>query len=632
MQVRELFINGKLMDLGENTKIGVTLQANNLAELQNRQGDFSNIFKLPKTTNNRLYLEHLDNISSVSVIPYKKNTARYLENGIEIVSEGTATVENTDHDYYYVKVVSGNVDYFDLFPDFKIFNLDWSDEVHVRNFSTILNSRTNTSGFIYPIINWYNGDNTTAFNAAEANTRYLFPCIFVKDVFTKVDELTGYTSKGSFIDWLQTNEIVLSPKDSKIGSQAVDKYNSLARNTISNIYTFPVNSFHFVPFNADLNTNLMNNGVFTTPTSIFGYFSFRGRLAWNTGSLYAEFRIYNVQTNVTLGGGSTTWVASPLSPRSFNLVTSNINLNAGDQIAVSVRIYCIGTGVSNVAIDFRPSEFKFNLVQENPYGTTVQIGELFDLKIKDLYKDLMNWKGVQIQTNVLKKEVYFDFFNDIQTYLGGAEDWSNKVDISTIQTVYKFGKYAQNNYFKFKDTDTVLADFGDALFQISDETLPDELVVIQMITSATQSDVKFSNYLIPRIKSVNIQGSFTPTEYRLLKLNRQNISFKYYDNANNSTVTSNVPMCNAIEFDLQNDYAVLQEMLNKTKVIKIKLKLDEVDIKKLERFDFPTKQMGYLQAIAIDIQTEKMNLNGYFYINKIENIQGGFGTAELIRV
>lgn len=632
MQVRELFINGKLMDLGENTKIGVTLQANNLAELQNRQGDFSNIFKLPKTTNNRLYLEHLDNISSVSVIPYKKNTARYLENGIEIVSEGTATVENTDHDYYYVKVVSGNVDYFDLFPDFKIFDLDWSDEVHVRNFSTILNSRTNTSGFIYPIINWYNGDNTTAFNAAEANTRYLFPCIFVKDVFTKVDELTGYTSKGSFIDWLQTNEIVLSPKDSKIGSQAVDKYNSLARNTVSNIYTFPVNSYHFVPFNADLNTNLMNNGVFTTPTSIFGYFSFRGRLAWNTGSLYAEFRIYNVQTNVTLGGGSTTWVASPLSPRSFNLVTSNINLNAGDQIAVSVRIFCIGTGVSNVAIDFRPSEFKFNLVQENPYGTTVQTGELFDLKIKDLYKDLMNWKGVQIQTNVLKKEVYFDFFNDIQTYLGGAEDWSNKVDISTIQTVYKFGKYAQNNYFKFKDTDTVLADFGDALFQISDETLPDELVVIQMITSATQSDVKFSNYLIPRIKSVNIQGAFTPTEYRLLKLNRQNVTFKYYDNANSSTVTSNVPMCNAIEFDLQNDYAVLQEMLNKTKVIKIKLKLDEVDIKKLERFDFPTKQMGYLQAIAIDIQTEKMNLNGYFYINKIENIQGGFGTAELIRV
>ena len=185
MQTRELFFNGKSLDLSDATKIGVTLQANNLGELQNRQGEFTNTFKIPKTLRNRNILDHLDNISSVSVIPYRQNVVRYLEDGVEIIPEGTGTVESSDELNYYIKVTAGNLEFFNKFPDVKIYELDWENQIHVRDFWTIKDSRTNTSGYIYPLINWFDEDNTTAFNTNEINTRYLYPCMFLKDIFNK---------------------------------------------------------------------------------------------------------------------------------------------------------------------------------------------------------------------------------------------------------------------------------------------------------------------------------------------------------------------------------------------------------------------------------------------------------------
>ena len=55
--IEELYINGNYIELGEASKIGVTFQVNDIANLANRQGTFSNEFKVPKTKNNQIALE-----------------------------------------------------------------------------------------------------------------------------------------------------------------------------------------------------------------------------------------------------------------------------------------------------------------------------------------------------------------------------------------------------------------------------------------------------------------------------------------------------------------------------------------------------------------------------------------------
>jgi len=362
MQTRELFFNGKSLDLSDATKIGVTLQANNLGELQNRQGEFTNTFKIPKTLRNRNILDHLDNISSVSVIPYRQNVVRYLEDGVEIIPEGTGTVESSDELYYYIKVTAGNLEFFNKFPDVKIYELDWEDQIHIRDFWTIKDSRANTSGYIYPIINWFDEDNTTAFDTNEINTRYLYPCMFLKDIFNKVDEVTGYTSKGSFIDWLETNEVVLSPKDSKMTQTAADGFKSLSTNTeikqLGEIWAFDSSNVGQPPTYAspitrypsfDISTNDMVQNLFTADLDIFGYLKFylsmevfylieartiNITLEWYDPitNVLLDFEIYPFISEANPGSGN----AYNTRIISINYITSNITFSPGQQYAMRI--------------------------------------------------------------------------------------------------------------------------------------------------------------------------------------------------------------------------------------------------------------------------------------------------------
>lgn len=652
MQTRELFINDKSLDLADETKIGVTLQANNLGELQNRQGEFTNIFKLPKTLRNRAILEHLDNISSVSLLPYRQNVARYLEDGVEIISEGTATIESTDENFYFLKVTSGNLEFFNKFPDVKVYELDWSNEIHIRNLTNIVNSRTNTSGYIYPLINWFNDENTTAFNTNAVDARYLYPCMFLKDIISKVDEVTGYTSRGSFIDWLQVNEVVISPKDTKATQTAIDGLKSSSTNTLEELLGVGGNTTVgqvFVNPNLDVSTNEMDSYQLENINPIYGYFKYKGtfKVISNLVNLGArtvgiKMSIIDTATSTVLDNDNFTAFIPPgdISDEverivNFDFITNNLSLNAGTIYELQFELVDPATDFSgdyySVFTLFENTKFEFLPILENPFNTTVQFGNLFDLKIKDVYKDFMNWKGVMVQTNPLKKEVYFDFFETIENFLPYAPNWSNKVDIETIKTNYSFGKYGQLNNLKFKAHETITVGFNDASFKIDDTTLEDEVTVIQMVTAATESEIKFNGFVIPRIQSLNLNNKFTATEYRFLILDRITTDVNYRD----GTTTSNqddAPFCTPIQFDLENDYNILQQILYRSKAIKLRLKLNEVDLNKLQRYDLPTKQMGFLQPISLSIQTEKINLNGYFYVNKIENIQGGFGTAELIKI
>lgn len=636
MQERQLFLNGQSVDLSETTKIGVTLQANNIAELQKRQSDFTNIFKIPINAKNRTIVESAENLNSVTSIPYEILTAQYFENGNPTIEEGTAVLVNSDADFYYFKVNSGNKEFFGLFPVIKIKDLTIPGSTHERNFSTILNSRSNDSGFIYPLINWFES-NSTAFNDPEVDTEFLFPALFVKDIFDAVDLLTGYKSKGSFIDSAIFPNLLITPKDFRRPAEALEKYNSEAKNSAPIVFTptFSPPSIE-IPLNFDDNTNFFTLGIFQPDAQIFGYFKYSGTFTFTgTGTTSTLlFQVFDDSTNSVLY--SETKVYSYLStPKTygFNFISVNLTIEPTQQIRVRVG-FVSAIGSPTITVN-ENSKFEFKLLSALPYGSEVITNEIFDLKLVELYRDVMNIYGITPQTDAFRKEVYFDFFEDISSTKQSAEDWSSKIDVVQKDLSYKFGNYAQKNYFRFAAEETVPEFLNDVSFTISDSTLPDESTIVQLNASTVEFELKFQGEEIARIKSVNSSGEFNATNFRFLLLDRRATDYQieYFDDTNSDFIYTDIPFTLPVLFDLETYYLTLQEMLNRTKVLRLKVRLSETDVQNLRRrSDNYQDRKGFLQSVYLNVQSEKIQANGYFYINKVENFQGGFARVEFVRL
>ena len=128
---RQLYINGQEIYLDSDEIIPITKQVNNIAELKDRQADFTTDFKIPATRKNRLILESANLLSSNTFVPYVKNSCTYVEDGIELISDGYIVILSHEKGYFNAAAYSGNADFFKLIDKLKINNLDLSDLNHV---------------------------------------------------------------------------------------------------------------------------------------------------------------------------------------------------------------------------------------------------------------------------------------------------------------------------------------------------------------------------------------------------------------------------------------------------------------------------------------------------------------------
>lgn len=205
----DVYINERLLQLNENKGIGLTFQIGSILNPGNRAGNLSNSFKVPKTRINTEILGNLSNINSTTNTPYQRNTAKIVQDGIDIFPGGFAIVNGTGRDYK-ITVYSGNVSFFDLINGANISDLDLSDLWLDWTVSNVIGSFNNTEGLIFPIVDWGNGiellNNTTL-----QNSNALIPALFVKDVLKRIADSVGYQIKGRFPDSSQWDRLLLAP-------------------------------------------------------------------------------------------------------------------------------------------------------------------------------------------------------------------------------------------------------------------------------------------------------------------------------------------------------------------------------------------------------------------------------------
>src|SRR5271155_5137080 len=106
MDQLQLYINNQLVDLSDDSPIALTFQINDLADVQNQQGNTSNQFKLPLTQRNRQLLGFPDDVAFTTILPYRKYPAKIIQNGLEIIPYAIAELNGIEQDMADITVLS----------------------------------------------------------------------------------------------------------------------------------------------------------------------------------------------------------------------------------------------------------------------------------------------------------------------------------------------------------------------------------------------------------------------------------------------------------------------------------------------------------------------------------------------
>lgn len=666
--MNELIINNRRLDLSDSTNIGVTFCANNIGELQNRQGNFTNTFKIPLSKNNKEILEwsHLQN--SASLMPYKKLKATYRQNGIEIISDGVAEIQSVDNDFFYLNVYSGNVDFVDAINDITVGEL-YTEDVAAWNFYNVFNYYNGYYNF--PLIDWRK-DIDDFFTTDSVDVRQLLPCLRVRDMFTRLSDKIGFNFKGNYLTSSEHLNMILTPNEFSIpSSDAVRTSQPLSTIGTTGGTIIPsgssVSTVTYLPTFRNENSIVdFNTGTFKPTVNKVGKLKFSAtyQIKWratetkpseNTkdcfikisflddlnNEIYSEYvKTLTFNKNTLISEVFTVSIESPeltfLSSRNYRVQIDCLvqQKNVSTQFLLyqyevfkdtgsPIGFFSPGSTTTNVF----PRFYEFTPSQKIAFNTILNFKNLFTMKVSDVLKDILNLRGIIIQTNNYTKTIQFNTFEDLSLNKSKAIDWSRKIQ-SDKSMSFRFGNYAKKNNFIFKsDNDKVFNSDtkNDSYFNLTDENLDEEKIVVKLAHPSTVLTNRYNGYIIPSINGLkDSTNEWLKSDWRLLNLKVQSTSFdiSYTDGVSSVNRNSDVQFCDMIGFEtlVPKYYATLQEILTNTKSLKVNVNLDITDITDL---DF---------SIPIQINRADLNLSGYFYINKIENYKGNITSCEIIRL
>lgn len=648
--MNQLIVNGKTLILSDQTRIGITYQANNIGELQNRQGTFTNTFKLPLVRDNIEALELVNQMTSTTVLPYRKLSATYLENGIEIIGNGTATIVSIDSQFINMNIISGNVDLLEAIGDLTVGDLYLNDQVFPWTIDVAVLLRSGTAYLVYPLVDFYINEDNIFDGDTIVDIRNMLPCCNVKEMFNRLSDYIGFYFTGDYLTSSEHLKMILTPSDLSIKDENLLLLKTGSNDTLgtwSNTQQSNPSGTTYINFITEptynISTGDFSGNSINASNEINGTLSFVADIRLEIVSNYINISGYTIDheiimiyqiiddLDVVVAEYTTTPEHATTFPKTLNFVA---DINTGDILLTLPRTYrtriiCQASGVYpetyyTVKANSATSKFTFTPSGKITHLTDTNFSDLYRMKVKDVLKDILNLRGVVIQTNGYTRNVQFNYFDDIIKNKSIAEDWSDKVQKGSLAMSFQFGNYAQKNWMRFKDRDDVTDQLGDYYFTIDNENFEAEKTVVQLNHPATEQAGKYLGYNIPKVQAFDINYAWNKPDWRLLQLEVQNTSFNVAYTDGTTTINKNtyIPFAKFVGFEktIPEFYEALSGILDKTKAIKLPIKLSAKEISEL---NFIIPKYLHVPEIGID---------GYFYLNKIENYKGDITLCEFVRL
>ena len=631
----ELFIDNKLVDLIGDEDIAIEYAIAKIGELNRRVGARSIAFKLPKTANNKAIFEVPELVPSLSVKPYRRLPAKLFVNGIDM--NMTAFVLESSDRFYNGNLYGNNTDLFTKI-DKPLAELDLTKYNHFWTKENIVDSFTNTEGFIYSVID-YNSDSPNTFMPSTGDTLSPFTlqsCVFKKTVFEEIITQAGFNLSDSIdyrdkeeVDVLGCTQYVRDTNPNKyLGSFGIYPLQTTYRSYI----VFP-STLMPTPYGDLLNfENTEKFEAFWGGQSLYGEFTFQDHVIIEISGSF-RFRSQTPNTNFILQATHTT--NTQTDPLVTALVSGNNDGTYQDYTfsaqfdlkpnqtfeVIRLGLYMITNGAtfefdpanSVFSIDrckvSQPLDIKHDAALNANYVTISN--NILDAEAtqKEFISDYLKMHNAIIFTSMITNTCYVMQFDEVLKNIGKTIDWSGKLDITEIpNTTFRFD-LGQENRLTYKEDDTVLKPFGtDGSFFIDDENLPSLFEFLELKYAASESVIRLGDRQMNQVKIYEDGQYKGGVEPRTLLLRRTADDI----NVGSENFVGDVPYSYFIDplepinmgfgNSLINDYfGAMINIINRTKIVECYLRLTANDI---AQFDFLAPV--YLKEFE-----------AYFYVSKI---------------
>jgi hypothetical protein len=632
--MNELYINGQLSDLSDFTRIGVTKQANNIGELQDRQGDFTNTFKLPLTQRNIEIIGVSNDVQSNSAIPYQSLVIDYLQDGVPIIAKGRGVIEGIT-DVISISVTSGNTSLSDAIGDLIVGDLFEDETPFTWNLSNVISGG---SYWNFPLIDW-RSDIDTFFDTDTIDVRSMLPVLPIPKLFEKLESYIGFNFQGAYIDSVDHNSMVLTPSEFT-RSQTLEQNKATFVNDnfpqTNNINVTFSTGYLVSPLTDTFTSAEFTQGInpqFTPSSNIVGKLkvtaliqTLRTSAYWASidRDIYFKVTILNYTDNVILTYFQTETYTSKVNIGDFS--NFSINVETDEMTFDSTKSYrCYFTAYPSIAspdpetliVKISNFTYSFNQTANILFGSDISFRDLFRMKVVDVFKDILNLRCLMVQTDDYSNIVKIDYLNKVKT--NAPLDWTDKLANDVPELSFLFGKYARRNWLRFKNNTNVPDQLSDAYFDVSNMNLDAQKDTVKISHPATEQRSKFNGFNIPKVKAINSTTQWQKPDYRLLQVVKQDTDFdvNYTDGTTTTVVNTQIPFTNFIggELLINNYYTTIQSILDKSKVIRLPFRLTPLDVQNVD----------YLIPI-------KVECFGTFYLNKIENFKDEITICELVRL
>lgn len=634
--MNELFINGQLCDLSDFTRIGLTIQANNIGELQDRQGDFTNTFKLRLTQRNIEIIGVSNDVQSNSSIPYQTLTINYLQDGVPIIANGRGVIEGITNTIN-ISVTSGNTSLSDAIGDLIVGDLFEDEMPFTWNLANVISGG---SYWTFPLIDW-RIDIDTFFDSDTIDVRDMLPCLPIPKLFEKLEDRIGFKFGGAYINSVDHNSMVLAPSEF-VRSQTLEQnkatfvndgfnqvnYVSISASGGSGVVGYTINPLTDTFTSAEFTQLILPR--FTPSSNKVGKLKFSSIIQTFRYGESNEDKTISLRgyiTNLTTSAVLTTFQTETFTTKMnigsigiflLNFETDEMTFVTTDTYVVNFdAIVEVDNDPSTLRVSLQGTTFSFNQTSTILFGSDISFRDLFRMKVKEVFKDILNLRCLMLQTDEYSNITSLDYLNQITT--NEPLDWTDKLANNVPELSFLFGKYARRNWLRFKNNTNVPDELGDSYFDVSNMNLEAEKDMVKILHPATEQRSKFNGFNIPKVKALNSTKQWQKPDYRLLQVVKQDTDFdvNYTDGTTTTAVDTQIPFANFVSGDalISSYYTTIQAILDKSKVIQLPFRLTPLDVQSVD----------HLTPIKVDCF-------GTFYLNKIENFKDEITICELVRL
>ena len=455
-----------VVDLGDD-KPAMNYQANNIAELKNRQADYSQNLKLPPTKNNCQLFGNSDSFDVITGFPYQKHNCRLYSDDSILAGPGSFLILDKVTDSFEVQILSGNADLFTTLGNSKMLDLDLGSII--RNLASF--DPVNFNKYCFAASTFLKGGSSVY----HTNLDSLYPFVFIKPIIENILKSNGYNLPDGIFetnlldDKWNKKALSICSINSSPDSLIMFDAECLRSEPVYWVGYFQAGIYRDnITKNANGNFSIVGSNleyhvsVNCTMVLNFSIFGFK-----DTSSSLGDITIIikNMTQDTELMTYSERYTLDDSVPFIFNATES---FNEGDVIQVSI------TSSDNVKI-------QYSLSFSQMVGSTVPVGGKlyfapnlgFDTQL-DFFKMFVQLFGLTVSADNETKTVKAYTMQKLYDNKPIAKDWSKKLhDIKTNELNFQTltASYGQSNFIRFDDnTDDNVKDSGS--FLIQNNTLP----------------------------------------------------------------------------------------------------------------------------------------------------------------